>query len=399
MNPEIFDNLFEKYLAGECTPEELDVFFQYIQDPDHEQHIISLINKQDREGERMTLDFEKKMHIAFKKTDIYLNKEIEPKKHVSNFNKFPMWLAYVAACVLLFGVAFFTWKKWEALSIPELPVSGTTNNINYQGILTMPNGEELLLESTISSPKVLLKKAGIQLVQQKGHRLEIIGRANGNVSNGLFHLEVAKGKRLELKLSDGSLVTLNATSQFSFPLEFDHKERKTELSGEGYFEIAHDAKHPFSVQTATQLVEVYGTKFNVREYPNDSTASTALFSGKVSVRKRYGSNYGKADFLTPGKQLTLSKRGTVNEEGIIHSEKDVKGWITGKRYYSGVDLSIILRDLTHDFDFSVDWDNIPKLRFQGAIPQGYTLEQILELINQSANIKLVEKDSLITIQK
>ena len=65
---------------------------------------------------------------------------------------------------------------------------------------------------------------------------------------GEAHITTGKGETYSLTLSDGTKVWLNSSSSLSYPVAFTGGQRKVTLSGEGYFEVRHDAKNPFSVQ-------------------------------------------------------------------------------------------------------------------------------------------------------
>ncbi|WP_394678546.1 FecR family protein [uncultured Sphingobacterium sp.] len=397
MNQENFNELFERYLKGNCTPAELELFFQFVRDKNNESILLDLMHQHELDADLRSEEFRQQMQQAFDKTDETLAKELSqlPLKTKTVYLR---WIPYAAAGILLVGATFFGWQRWQEHGLQENTTKLVNTKIDPQAQMTLPGGEVILLASDIKSPKLLLEKDQVQLVQKSGSQLEIRGLGRGQIVHELLELKVFKGKRMQISFADGSSVMLNSISRFKFSMEFDAHERKTELLGEGYFEVAHNPKKPFFVKTPTQLVQVYGTKFNIREYPDENLASTALFEGKVSVRKRHGDSYGKADFLTPGKKIILAKDRPVNEKVEIKNDKEIRGWITGRRYYNGVALKTILRDLSHDFDILIDWDKIPDLRFQGTIPQDFALNQIIELINQTANIKLYKKDNLITIQ-
>jgi ferric-dicitrate binding protein FerR (iron transport regulator) len=396
VNQENFNELFEKYLKGNCTPDELELFFQFVRDKNNESLLLDLMQQHELDADLHSEVFRQQMQLAFDKTDEMLAKELaqHPPKTKTVYLK---WIPYAAAGILLVGAAFFGWQRWQEQSLQESAPKLVTTRIDHQAQMTLPNGEVLLLASDIKSPQILLEKDQVQLIQKTGSQLEIRGPGRGQIVHELLELKVFKGKRMQISFADHSSVMLNSTSRFKFSMEFDVHERKTELLGEGYFEVAHNPQKPFFVKTPTQLVQVYGTKFNIREYPDENLVSTALFEGKVSVRKRHGDKYGKADFLTPGKKIVLAKDRPINEKVEIKNDKEIRGWITGRRYYNGVALKTILRDVSHDFDIRIDWDKIPDLRFYGTIRQDFALDQIIALINRTANIKLYKKDNLITI--
>lgn len=95
---------------------------------------------------------------------------------------------------------------------------------------------------------------------------------------------VPAGQRASLILADGTTVWLNSNSTLKYPANgFRSKTRKVTLEGEGYFEVAHDKKRPFIVETEKYDIRVLGTTFNVSAYPNSDRFETSLIEGKVAV--------------------------------------------------------------------------------------------------------------------
>ena len=98
---------------------------------------------------------------------------------------------------------------------------------------------------------------------------------------------VPAGQRVELRLADGTKVWLNSKSRLEYPSSFGRRSRRVTLCGEGYFEVAHDERKPFVVETGQYDVRVLGTTFNVYAYDNDRAAfETALMEGSVEVSSR-----------------------------------------------------------------------------------------------------------------
>lgn len=89
------------------------------------------------------------------------------------------------------------------------------------------------------------------------------------------------GQKTTLKLSDGTLVRLNSRSSLRFPKSFEGAQREVHLDGEAYFDVSHDAKHPFIIHTGSADVQVVGTSFNISA---DSALSiVTVATGKVKV--------------------------------------------------------------------------------------------------------------------
>jgi len=91
-----------------------------------------------------------------------------------------------------------------------------------------------------------------------------------------------RGQKLKIELLDGTQVTLNANSKLEFPEQFEGGTREVYLTGEAYFQVAHDATHPFIVHTPVANTLVLGTSFNVKLTP-DNSAEVTLVEGKIDV--------------------------------------------------------------------------------------------------------------------
>ncbi|PST84406.1 anti-sigma factor [Pedobacter yulinensis] len=93
-----------------------------------------------------------------------------------------------------------------------------------------------------------------------------------------------KGEKKRITLQDGSLVVLNAESRIELLPGFNNDQRKLRLVGEAYFEVAHDSKKPFRVQTADFDIRVLGTVFNVKAYPDERFSEATLIRGSISMQ-------------------------------------------------------------------------------------------------------------------
>lgn len=86
-------------------------------------------------------------------------------------------------------------------------------------------------------------------------------------------------------LSDGSVITLNKNSVAVYPEKFTGNTREMELvSGEAFFNIAHNRQKPFIVHINDASVRVVGTSFNIRNNP--AKAEVIVETGIVEVSRR-----------------------------------------------------------------------------------------------------------------
>jgi transmembrane sensor len=107
-----------------------------------------------------------------------------------------------------------------------------------------------------------------------------------------------------LELPDGSHVWLRRDAQLQFPQQFDSKERRVQLSGEAYFEVAHNPAQPFKVELPDHgTVEVLGTQFNVCALPAMDESSVLVRTGKVRFKP---DNQKQSVVLTTGQKAVFS---------------------------------------------------------------------------------------------
>ncbi|WP_443943907.1 FecR family protein [Pedobacter sp. AW1-32] len=91
------------------------------------------------------------------------------------------------------------------------------------------------------------------------------------------------GERKTLTLADGTQVHINAGSHLKYPRKFQGDTRTVILSGEAFFDVKKDAKHPFVIQTDKIQVKVLGTAFDVKAYEDDDFTETTLIRGRVEI--------------------------------------------------------------------------------------------------------------------
>ena len=113
-----------------------------------------------------------------------------------------------------------------------------------------------------------------------------------------------------MMLSDGSRLWLNSGSSVTFPVVFDSKERKVSITGEAYFEIAHDPSKKFIVTANNLTTEVLGTHFNVNAYDDEEDTKVTLLQGSIKVMA--SGNW--SSIIKPGEQVVEMKGGRIKNK-------------------------------------------------------------------------------------
>lgn len=164
-------------------------------------------------------------------------------------------------------------------------------------------------------------------------------------------IKTERGQQTSVKLSDGSLVQLNAGSKLLIPENYMVNNRTVHLEGEAYFEIVHNPDKEFLVYANNSITQVLGTKFNVRAYPDEDKVEVVVAEGKVSI-------YPDENILAPEVQLTQNQRGTFSRNGEIEASTipDLGlyvDWTKGKLTFNDAPLGEIKNRLERWYDIEV----------------------------------------------
>lgn len=205
-------------------------------------------------------------------------------------------------------------------------------------------------------------------------------------------LFVPKGAEYKVVLCDETRIHINSESRLTFPNQFSEQERRVELIGEAYFEVARDG-HPFIVQNGQQNVEVLGTKFNINAYPSNNFVNTTLLEGSVRIQCPYEE---KEYILEPRSNFHLDLsdgRVTVSQ---VNPEFYVS-WIHGIFLFRNQPLSEIFSQLSRWYNFKVVYERpeICDMHFSGSAEKESDISYLLSLIAKVTNIQYrIDKDTI-----
>lgn len=162
-------------------------------------------------------------------------------------------------------------------------------------------------------------------------------------------LLIPRGSDYRIVLSDNTVVYLNSETSLTYPAAFGGGERKVQLRGEAYFEVAKDHAHPFIVTAGEVDIIVTGTSFGVRAYGNESIIRTVLKSGSVSVNAE-----NQQLVLNPDMQATFDRQTKTMIAGPADANI-LLAWKNGWFAYDGSTLEEIFNDLERWYDFKVTY--------------------------------------------
>lgn len=193
-------------------------------------------------------------------------------------------------------------------------------------------------------------------------------------ASGRFNqLILAKGKRTNLTLPDGTRMWINGGSRVVYPVEFKGKTREIYLDGEAYFDVARNEDSPFLVRTDAVNVKVLGTKFNISSYSSDYETRVVLVSGSVSVK---AGDSGRAFTLKPNEMLECGGEGVnVAQVDTYH----YVSWIDGLYLYDNEKLENIAARLSRYYGLDIVCDETAAgLQCTGKLDMKDDIEEVLQ---------------------
>jgi transmembrane sensor len=265
-------------------------------------------------------------------------------------------------------------KKSEA----KHAVSEAKSDISPGGniaTLTLADGRKISL--TDAKNGQLAEQSGIKISKTADGQLvyNITNAENSSLSLSYNTIETPPGGQYQVILPDGSKVWLNSASSLRYPVRFTGNERKVEISGEAYFEVAHNSKMPFRVINSNQIVEVLGTHFNIMAYPDESSTNTTLLEGSVRIIKE-----NKSKIISPGQQ-TRVKNGDIDVASVDVTQ--VTAWKEGYFMFKNEDIQSIMRQISRWYNLEVKYQgDIPEKVFGGRYPVPEMCLKSLKSLNQ-----------------
>jgi len=308
----------------------------------------------------------------------------------------PIWPHIAAAAVIILLLS-------DNHSIKQITKTEThqqfKNDIAPGGnraILTLANGQQIILDSAANGN--LAQQGNIKIIKLDNGRLayKTLNEKPGEV---LYNtISTPRGGQYILVLADGSKVWLNAASSLRFPTSFTGKERNVELTGEGYFEVAHNAAMPFHVKSGDMTVEVLGTHFDINAYNDESVIKTTLLEGSVKVSKGAASK-----MIRPGEQAQIENHGNPLIPKIMVQTTDVDAaiaWENGRFIFQGNNIQSVMRQLARWYDVEVSYqENVTDEKFVGVINRSRyeNISQILEMLEKTRTVSFTINGRNITV--
>lgn len=397
--------LVSKYLDDTCTPDELAEFWQLIGDLKDETPMqVALQNlwQQSKAGhDTPAMGWAQVLQTIYDKASPAPAEQAE----IIPLRKRPVirWAAAAVIVLSLGATAYWLFNNKQAGSTGVAATTTTAKDVqapqSNRATITLANGKSVYLDSAANGS--LATQSNVQLVKLADGQIVYKGAANELVYNTLTNPRGSKV--IDMTLSDGSRIWLNAGSSITYPVTFVENERNVEINGEVYLEVSHNPARPFRVRHGATEVQVLGTHFNINAYDDEPAMKVTLLEGSVKVSSMVNGQSSKnnefAVVLKPGEQAALAGHSPLT---IDHSPDlaQVMAWKNGFFSFTGADLTTVMRQLARWYNIQVKYEGqIPARKFSGEITHDLTLSQLMNGL-QSLGIQFsIEGRTMILKQK
>ncbi|WP_421919893.1 FecR family protein [Marinifilum sp.] len=334
-------------------------------------------------------------HIRNEEAWLIINKSLSKSKKKTKTFRLKIWLPYAAAVVVLLVGSYFMIKhhRNEYDFAKDYNFTEISSVGSKKAVLTLQGGQKVVLEESTDS--IFVETDGTLI--QKNETSELVYDNSSSVNNEVIfnQIDIPRGGEYSVVLADGTKVWLNSKSSLKFPVKFVGNVRKITLTGEAYFEVAHNPDKPFIIESHDTEIKVLGTSFNLSSYDDEEYIATTLVEGSIEI-----SCLGNKELLKPGFQAIL-KRGDNKFKVEKVNAALFTSWKDGVFRFKDQSLEEICHQLSrwYNVDFFFTDYRFRDYRFTGAAKKSKTLDFTLDLIEKVADVQFAIKDDKIIVGK
>lgn len=228
-----------------------------------------------------------------------------------------------------------------------------------------------------------------------------VERQTGRFGDASVAVNVATtgpGQRATLRLADGTRVVLGVASTLRYPAAFGAGSRNVSLTGEGYFEVAHDTRRPFRVHANGATIEDIGTSFGIHAYDADSVIGVVVAEGIVALTTGTG-GHPNGTRLHAGQRARLTRGASqpaVDDVDVATS----LAWIDGRLAFDDAPLPQALVELErwYDVKLRIGDRSLASRRLTGSFGSGSRAE-VLSAIAAALDVRYIHAaDTLVLVR-
>lgn len=381
--------LLKVYSSGKATADEEQELFNWVAKGNKKpvkEHIEALVSAYNSNEELPSVDWD---HLYQKIIEEKNSRNIQP---VLRKMIWPYWAA-AAAVLLLIGTAYYYFtashKEQKRIAIEQPKINDIAPPNTANAILTLSNGGKIILDRTGNG---MLAVQGSVKIDKLANGQIVYHGTNKELQYNTFS-NPRGSKVVSLTFADGSKVWLNAASSLRYPTAFTRNERKVEITGEAYLEVAHNPSMPFIVSKGNTSIKVLGTHFNVNAYDDENTLNVTLLEGKVRVMR---TDSRQAKVIEPGEQAQVNKNGDIELNNSVDLN-EVIAWKNGMFSFKNADIESIMREVSRWYNVNVIFEKQLHEKFYGEVSRNTSVSALLEMLEATKAIHFKIEGKTITV--
>lgn len=375
--------LFEQHDSNRITVGERDELYEFLDDYQNKEEVLDFLRATIKDTVEDIAADKKKWAVMIQRI---LPPSSTPVQRIFNWKR----VAVAASILLVLGLAsyfFFFNKLGNKDEIVKVQPADVQPPQSTKATITLADGRTITLDSLTS-----LTQGDVNVVKNANGEVIYTGSATETVYNTLFNPRGSKV--VNLTLNDGTKVWLNSESSLKYPTAFAGNTRNVEITGEAYFEVAHNKTKPFYVTKGDMQVLVLGTHFNINTYDDEESIKVTLLEGSVNVLPRASA---RGTIIKPGQQAIVLAGGEQRIANSVDIEQ-VLAWKNNLFNCNGLTLATILRQAARWYDVEVVYQSKPTTEvYMGSIPRSVKLSELLKILQLSGVKFSIEGQKLIVM--
>jgi transmembrane sensor len=373
MDQKQINDLIEKYKQGNATTQERQALLEWYQNTAYKDGMFP-----DQEG-----DIKSRMLGR-------LNNELFPKRTIRLWPR----IAAAASIIMCLSIGgYFLLHKRGPQQIAQNQIQEILPGGN-KAILTLANGQQISLSDAKNGK---LAYQGSTAINKTANGNVVYNASKSEIESPKSEIQyntinTPNGGKWNLTLADGTKVWLNAASSIKYPAAFRGSSRQVEITGEAYFEVAHNASKPFRVVSNGQTVEDIGTHFNINAYDDEPAIKTTLTEGRVKISKG-----DESAILKPGQQAVIQP----GDDNITVREADTEealAWQNGYFRFNNEKIESIMRKLSKWYNVEVVYvGKVSEEGYYGKISQSKSIAEVLKILEKAKGVHFKIEGRKVTV--